>query len=191
MVQLPEITPRNSPARKAGYETISEIGKERVRRVIAQMQAEREGQLPLETRETPEDLGCKVFKLAPSTFRHWQPPQDADPDALERQLALFDGGLEPDTDPRHAIYEVILKEGYSLNARIEPVEKTLKVSKTFRVYDEGDDEAFFYICLDDEIPQAALDALPLDKETTFVCLDTALDDAQKVNLAMQCLLKVV
>jgi len=54
-----------------------------------------------------------------------------------------------------------------------------------------DDETFFYICLDDEIPQAALDALPLDKETTLICLDTALDDAQKVNLAMQCLLKVI
>ena len=184
MVQIPE------PTENPDFPTIADIGKERIRRVIAQMQAEREGQLPLETRETPEDLGFKVFKLAPSTFRHWQPPQDADPDALERQLALFDGGLEPDADRRHAIYEVILKEGYSLNARIEPVE-TLKVSKTFRVYDEGDDEAFFYICLDDEIPQAALDALPLDKETTFVCLDTALDDAQKVNLAMQCLLKVV
>ena len=191
MVQLPEPTPEGSPAQEAGYGTIADIGKERIRRVIAQMQAEREGQLPLETRETPEDLGFKVFKLAPSTFRHWQPPQDADPDALEQQLALFDGGLEPDADPRHAIYEVILKEGYSLNARIEPVEKTLKVSKTFRVCDEGDDEAFFYICLDDEIHQAALDALPLDKETTFICLDTALDDAQKVNLAMQCLLKVI
>ncbi|MBC8273566.1 MAG: site-specific DNA-methyltransferase, partial [Chloroflexi bacterium] len=105
LVQLPEPTPEDSPARQEGYETISEIGKERIRRVIAQMQAEREGQLPLETRETPEDgprdtgLGFKVFKLAPSTFRHWQPPQDADPDALEQQLALFDGGLEPDADP--------------------------------------------------------------------------------------------
>ena len=190
VIQFPEFTPEDSFARELGLSTIADIGKERIRRVIAQMQAEREGQLPLETRETPEDLGFKVFKLAPSTFRHWQPPQDADPDALEQQLALFDGGLEPDADPLHAIYEVILKEGYSLNARIEPVE-TLKVSKTFRVYDEGDDEAFFYICLDDEIHQAALDALPLDKETTFICLDTALDDSQKVNLAMQCLLKVI
>ena len=189
-VQLPESLDEESEVARRGFSTVADIGKERIRRVIAQMQAEREGQLPLETRERPEDLGFKVFKLASSTFRHWQPPQDADSDTLERQLALFDGGLEPDADRRHAIYEVILKEGYSLNARIEPVE-TLKVSKTFRVYDEGDGETFFYICLDDEIHQAALDALPLDKETTFICLDTALDDSQKVNLAMQCLLKVI
>jgi hypothetical protein len=49
----------------------------------------------------------------------------------------------------------------------------------------------FYICLDDDLENATLDALPLDKQTTFVCLDTALDDSQKVNLAMHCLLKVI
>lgn len=32
MVQLPEETPENSQARKAGYDTICEIGKERIRR---------------------------------------------------------------------------------------------------------------------------------------------------------------
>ena len=32
MVQLPEQTPENSEARKAGYNTICEIGKERIRR---------------------------------------------------------------------------------------------------------------------------------------------------------------
>ena len=32
MVQLPEQTPENSEARKAGYKTICEIGKERIRR---------------------------------------------------------------------------------------------------------------------------------------------------------------
>jgi hypothetical protein len=49
----------------------------------------------------------------------------------------------------------------------------------------------FFICLDDQLHDATIDALPLDKETTFVCLDTALDDSQKVNLAMGCLLKVI
>jgi len=190
MVQLPEITPRNSPARKVGYETIADIGKERIRRVIARMQAEREGQLLLETRKTPEDLGFKVFKLAPSTFRQWESPPDETADALTQQLALFDSGLEPDADPLDVIYEVILKEGYDLNAHIE--ELALESNRVYRVRQpEGKGERSFYICLDAALHPATFDSLPLDRETVFICQDAALDDSAKVNLAMQCLLKVI
>jgi len=148
----------------------------------------------------PADLGFKVFKLAPSTFRHWEPPASQEPEALEQQLALFEGGLEAGAEPLDVIYEVILKEGHSLNARIEPLAletnqvyrvtdeapQTLKVSETFRVFPPS-----FYICLDDEIHDATIDRLDLGRETAFICLDTALDDSKKVNLAMQCILKVI
>ena len=57
VVQLPE--PTDNPQ----FPTIADIGKERIRRVIARMKQENEGQLPLlDTRETTEDLGFKVFK---------------------------------------------------------------------------------------------------------------------------------
>jgi adenine-specific DNA-methyltransferase len=190
MVQIPEPTPEKSSAYDACYTTIADIGKERIRRVIAQMKAEREGQLPLETRETPEDLGFKVFKLAPSTFRQWAPFEGANAEALEQQLSYFDRGLEEGADPNHVIYEVILKEGYSLNACIEPLE--IESNRVYRVTDVGRiDNPTYYICLDNAIHQATVDALPLDKETVFICPDTALDDSQKVNLSMQCLLKVL
>jgi len=201
MAQLPEPLEKESTALERGYRTVADIGKERIRRVIANMQEEdQDGQLSLDLRPD-EDLGFKVFKLAPSTFRHWQPPEDGVEESLEQQLSYFDRGLEDGADPRHVVYEVILKLGYSLNARIEPLDlesnrvyrvtdesnQTLKVSETFRV----SPPPTFYICLDDELETATLDALPLDKETTFVCLDTALDDSRKVNLAMGCLLKVI
>jgi adenine-specific DNA-methyltransferase len=196
MVQLPE------PMENDDFSTIAEVGKERLRRVIAKMKTEREGQLPLETRENPEDMGFKVFKLAPSTFRQWEPPEDADAEALEQQLSFFDRGMEEGADPRHVIYEVTLKEGYSLNSSIEPLE--IESNRVYQVTDEerrevpGTSEepvtlepAYFYICLDDTVHQATVDALSLDKETVFICLDTALDDSQKVNLSLQCLLKVI
>jgi adenine-specific DNA-methyltransferase len=190
LVQFPEPTPEGSLAREVGFKTIADVGKERIRRVIAKMNAEREGQLPLETRETPEDLGFKVFKLAPSTFRQWEPPAGADAEALEQQLSFFDRGLEEGADPRHVIYEVILKEGYSLNARIEPLE--IESNQVYRVTDVGRiGNPTYYICLDDAIQPVTVDALPLDKETVFICPDTALDDSQKVNLSLQCLLKVI
>ena len=150
------------------------------------MKSAEEGQFDL---HPDEDLGFKVFKLAPSTFRPWEPPAGEGVEALGKQLALFDRGLQAGADPRHVIYEVLLKLGYSLNARIEPLD--LASNRVYRVTDAGDDPATFYICLDDDVQDATLDALPLDKATTFVCLDTALDDSQKVNLSMQCLLKVI
>ena len=47
------------------------------------------------------------------------------------------------------------------------------------------------LCLDAAIAVNTLDALGLDDETLFVCQDAALDDSQKVNPAMECLLKVI
>ncbi len=187
MVQLPESSEDSS------YSSIADIGKERIRRVIARMQeVEESGQLSLDLRHD-EDLGFKVFKLAPSTFRQWEPPEGEKDRALEEQLALFDRGVEEGSDPHDVIYEVILKLGYSLNARIEPLD--VESNRVYRVTDEegpGTSEpAHFYICLDDELRGETIDALRLDKETTFVCPDTALDDSQKVNLAMGCLLKVI
>ena len=186
MVQFPEPTPEDSVAGNEGFKTIADIGKERIRRAIAQMEAEGGGKRNL---RQEEDSGFKVFKLAPSTFRQWEPPPGEGADALAQQLSFFDHGLEEGADPLHVIYEVILKEGYSLNARIELLD--LDSSQVYRVTEPEDEGHFFYICLDDDVRDSTLGALSLDKETVFICLDTALDDSQKVNLSMQCLLKVI
>lgn len=56
-VQLPEPTPANSEARSAGYATIADIGKERIRRAAKKiMEAHPDQAAEL-------DLGFKVFKL--------------------------------------------------------------------------------------------------------------------------------
>ena len=200
VVQIPELTSRGSPAQEAGYKTIADIGKERIRRVIARMRAEDQGKLDLRPEQDgPQDagLGFKVFKLAPSTFQ-----QEIPEGATAEQLALFQGGPAEDADPQHVLYEVILKEGYSLNAHIQDL--GLASNTVFRVTDEAielpgseeDEEepaapASLLICLDDEIRQETLDAMALERETVFICRDAALDDSQKVNLSLQCLLKVV
>jgi adenine-specific DNA-methyltransferase len=134
VVQLAEPTAEGSPARDAGYSSIADIGKERIRHIIARTEEQdKDGQLSLDLQPS-EDLGFKVFKLAPSTFRQWEPPEGEEAEALEEQLALFDRGLEQGADPLDVIYEVILKLGYSLNSIIEPLE--LETNRVYRVTDE-------------------------------------------------------
>lgn len=235
-VQIPEVTPQNSTAWNAGYKNVADIGKERIRRVIKQMQAEspeesesqanaQQMSLALEkSDQSPrhlqgagdfghsQDLGFKVFKLAPSTFRQWELPEEETGDSMRQQLSFFDTGLEEDVDLQDVIYEVILKEGYSLNAAIEQLD--LETNQVFKVAQpevprnprhlrgagdfspggslpRNEQSQFFYICLDDQIQTETLESLNLEKETKFICLDTALDDSQKVNLAMGSLLKVI
>ena len=64
VVQLPEPTPEKSIARNAGYETISDIGKTRIQRLLKRMKSDNL------FRES-EDLGVKVFKLTESNYRQW------------------------------------------------------------------------------------------------------------------------
>lgn len=195
MVQLPEPIVEGSPAKKAGYETIADIGKERIRRVIAQMHQEREGQLPLDTRETGdptgriEHLGFRVFKLAPSNYRPWRGVADDTPDVYEQQMALFSDPLVDSWTAEDVIYEVALKEGYGLNCRIEPV-PAVTGNTVYRVTDPDKAQSFF-ICLDDAVDLADLNGLNLSQDDTLVCRDVALDDEAAANLALQCRLKTI
>ncbi|MFW5519443.1 MAG: site-specific DNA-methyltransferase, partial [Segatella copri] len=62
MVQLPELTDENSEAYKAGYKTICEIGKERIRRAGKKIKADS----PLTTQDL--DTGFRVLKLDSSNM---------------------------------------------------------------------------------------------------------------------------
>lgn len=77
MVQLPEPTEDKSEAKKAGFDTIADIGKERIRRVIQQIKKDQKQDKQLELGEDGEeqeeqDLGFKVFKITPSNFKVWK-----------------------------------------------------------------------------------------------------------------------
>ena len=183
VVQLPEPTPEKSIARSVGYETISDIGKARIQRLLDRMRA---GNLFRES----EDLGVKVFKLTESNYRQWNGVEESNAEAYTNQLRLFtDDPLVDRWIPKNVIYEVAIKEGYQLDCSIEQVE-SLEQNTIFRV-SSGDGTQTFYICLDDELFQDEMDKLTLTVDDLFVCLDKALNDTQAANLALQCRLKTI
>jgi len=184
MVQIPEPTDRDD------FPTIADIGKERIRRVIARMKAEDEGKLDVSTRETPEDLGFRVFKLAPSHHRNWtgvDAEDEADlADEYARQMELFIDGLVDGWEPSSVIAEVALKEaGFGLNYIVETLGEDL-----YRVSDPDTDRSF-YLSLSQDVQLCDVEPLGLTAETHFVCRAIALDDTTAGNLQLQCRLKVI
>ncbi|MFZ2399906.1 MAG: site-specific DNA-methyltransferase, partial [Smithella sp.] len=115
-VQLPEKCDVDSEAFKAGYKTIAEIGKERIRRVIKKIQEEQEGKLDLDG-NGDQDLGFKVFKLKESNFKIWRTNIETE----EELIAQMQQHLEPLDE--HAkiedvLYELLIKAGVPLTAKI-------------------------------------------------------------------------
>ncbi|WP_231924877.1 DNA methyltransferase [Gallibacterium genomosp. 1] len=106
-VQLPEKTNEQSEAFKAGFHTIAEISKERIRRAGKQI-AE---QYPNQTIDT----GFKAFKLSVSHFKQWQTPTEQD---LEKQLQMFIDPVAENTDTQAMMYELLLRLGFSLTAKV-------------------------------------------------------------------------
>ncbi len=85
MVQLPEKCDEKSEAYKAGFKTIADIGKERIRRVIDKIKQENSQSLF----NNQLDLGFKAFKLDSSNFKIWNTEGiSLEQGALEKQLEL-------------------------------------------------------------------------------------------------------
>ncbi|OFV47870.1 site-specific DNA-methyltransferase [Oligella sp. HMSC09E12] len=109
MIQLPEQTEVNSNAYQAGYQTICDIGKERIRRAATKIRNE----YP----ETDIDLGFKVFKLDTSNLKKWQP----DSGNLEKDLLDAIDNILPDRSNQDLLYEVLIKYGLPLTYPVEEI----------------------------------------------------------------------
>lgn len=69
LVQLPERTPEGSPARAAGYETIADITRERVRRVVAHMESNKVENSNQVT-PPPDGTDARLSCLYPRAVKH-------------------------------------------------------------------------------------------------------------------------
>lgn len=171
------------------FPTIAEIGKERIRRVIAKMKRDDESKLDLSTRETPDDLGFRVFKMALSTFKQWKEIEIHEADKYINQLELFTNLLKEGGKNEDVFWEVAIKEGYGLNTMMQKLDG-IDENTVWKMTDP-DKEQSMLICLDDELKPSTLAALPLNRDHVFVCLNKALNDTIAANLALQCRLKKI
>ena len=171
-VQLPEETDEKSEARKAGFDTIAEIAKERIRRAGRQVSDGLQD-------ESEIDTGFKVFKLAESGFKQWRQPGQADTEALQRELSLNIDSVLSETSSENLLYELMLRMGLKL---------TCKVSFSDDVYFvEDEDTGGLYAFLLERVDQGLIDAVLAKHPVKVAALDRLFegDDALKSNTVLQ------
>lgn len=175
MVQLPEFCDEGSEASMAGFKTIADIGKERIRRAAVKIKEENP--------TYDGDLGFKVFKLDSSNIRAWNPDKsDLEQTLLDHAEHLVVGRSEEDV-----LYELLLKRGVDLTVPIEQREIEGKA-----VYSIG--YGVLFACLDtaisrDEVETVAQGIVAWHQEleptsdTQVVFRDSAFaDDIAKTNM---------
>ena len=169
MVQLPDPCDQKSEAFKAGYKTIAEISKERIRRAGQKI-------LEGECHESwNKDIGFRVLKIDSSNM--------ADvyytPDAIEQNL-LSDqtDNIKPDRTPEDLLFQVLLDWGVDLSLPIR--KETIQGKTVFFVNEPPYD---LVTCFDIGVNEELVKELARFEPLRVVFLDTGFaSDAVKINV---------
>ena len=143
MVQLPELTDEKSEAYKAGYKTICEIGKERIRRAGRKIKEDN----PLTTQDL--DTGFRVLKLDSSNMQDvYYSPADTTQANLFSQV----DNVKDDRTPEDLLFQVMLELGATLDSKIETT--VIAGKQVFNVADN-----YLVACFDTDIDDEVVTAI--------------------------------
>lgn len=127
--------------------TISEIGKERIRRAGKKL-TETDGQIKLgEEAKQPLDVGFKVYKLDTSNLKTWDAAPIADDDLLTlyNRMNGMIHRVKPDRTDLDMVYEIMLKLGVPLTYSVQKIDLNGKSA-----YTVGED-CLLLICLAENV----------------------------------------
>ena len=175
-VQLPEKVDPTSEAGKAGFGTITDIARERIRRSAEKTLTDNPDSIL--------DHGFKSFRLSNSNIQTWNPDRtDLEESLLSHEEHLIEGRTEQDV-----LYELLLKRGVDLAVPIESREVSGK-----NIYSIG--YGVLFACLDESITKEQVEniaqgivawygKLAPSSDTHVFFRDSAFrDDISKTNMA--------
>lgn len=182
MVQLPEETPEGGEARKAGYQNICEIGKERIRRAGRKILREllekkpemftnvnRGGVKPI------PDMGFRVLKLDTSNMADvYYTPAEYKDNLFEGNLDTLEDNIKKDRTEEDLLFQVMLSLGIPLSSSIECEEfagkKVWSVKKKTLI-----------ACFDSDISEEVITAIAKRKPKHFAMRDSSIHSDQVVD----------
>lgn len=158
MVQMPEICEDESDFKKAGFSTICEIGKERIRRAGTEIKNENG------LNAVNLDVGFRVLKCDTSNMKDvYYNPDDY-------EIGMFDqltDNIKEDRTPEDLLFQVMLDLGVLLSSKIE--ETTIAGKKVFNV--EGN---YLIACFDDNVTDEVITAIAKQEPYYFVMRDSSM-----------------
>lgn len=164
MVQLPEKCDEKSEAYKAGYKTICEIGKERIRRAGKKIREEITDNSSLLTPDSKLDTGFRVLKCDTSNMK------DVYYNPAEYEVNMFsrlEDNIKEDRTPEDLLFQVMLDLGVLLSSKIE--ETTIAGKKVFNVEDN-----YLIACFDSDVSEETIKAIAKQKPYYFVMRDSSM-----------------
>lgn len=196
MVQLPEKTDEKSEAYKAGYKTICEIGKERIRRAGAKINKENERLKDVPLLKDDKDIqlfnsiaqnGHDAVERTKSAFERCDVSYSLDTgfrvlkcdtsnmkevyyNPAEYEASLFsslEDNIKEDRTPEDLLFQVMLDLGVLLSSKIE--ETTIAGKKVFNVEDN-----YLIACFDDNVTEDVITEIAKQKPYYFVMRDSSM-----------------
>lgn len=164
LVQIPEKCNENSEAYKDGFETICEIGEERIRRASKKIKEETNADI---------DYGFRVYKIDSSNMKDvYYKPNDLE----QAQLNLFETNVKEDRTNEDLLTQIILDLGLTLDLKIE--EMNILSNKVYYVAENS-----LVACFDKNIDINIVDEICKGKPLKIVfkeeCFNT---DNLKINV---------
>lgn len=180
MVQLPEVTDEKSEARKAGYETICQIGEERIRRagkkILDEVRSEKgvvsseqnlfnndENSSLLTPNSSLPDVGFRVLKLDSSNMEDvFYTPEDFS----EADLFNYVDNVKSDRTPLDLLFQVMPELGIELSAQVRSEQLA---GKSVFIVDDG----YLIATFDTEVNESTVTEIAKMKPQYFVMRDAS------------------
>lgn len=184
MVQLPEACHEQTAAFRAGYRTIAEIGKERIRRaganIRAELKAQIEGELPgsdrheeITSKLANLDTGFRVLKIDTSNMKDVYYAPDA---VKQDDLVAHTDNIKEDRTAEDLLFQVLVDWGVDLAL---PIEQQQIDGKTVFFVDGN----ALVACFEPNISEELVKTLAAHKPLRAVFRDSSFDsDSAKIDV---------
>ncbi len=189
LVQLPEPLDTENKDQKLAADYCDQLGKPRTIAELTKERLRRAGKkIQEENALFAGDLGFRVFKLASSNIRAWEPDREKLAETIEASIEH----LKTDRTEQDILFELLLKLGLDLCVPIETRKVEGARKQAHEIHSIGGGSLL--VCLSPAIPQSDVEPLALGLvawykelkpagETTVVFRDSAFaDDVAKTNL---------
>ena len=167
MVQLPEMCDEEGTAYKAGFSTICDIGKERIRRAGDKIKSES----PMTTQDL--DIGFRVLKLDDTNMKDvYYAPDDYD----QGMLAGLESNIKDDRTDLDLLFGCLIDWGLPLSL---PYKSEKIDGCTVHTYNDGD----LIACFDANIPESVVKEIAQRKPLRAVFRDSGFASSpEKINV---------